>query len=558
LDFMKSATQSRALRLAAGGLVAACLAPCALAQIAPNAGSILQQVQPPPPAVPAPAAPPITVEDGRGSALPATAPFAVQSIRIVGPSTFDAATLHALVADGEGRSLALPQLQERAARITDFYRRQGYPLARAIVPAQIIRDGLVTIEVIEARYGSVVLANRSRVGSGLLQATLAPLHSGELVEQSTMDRALLLLADIPGVQPNAVFKPGARAGTTDLSVAADALPPWSASASVDNHGNHFTGRARAMANLAWANPLGMGDLLSLDALSSGPGLAYGRLAYESVVSGQGTRVGGGYSELRYELGEELAPLDAHGTAKVASAWLRQPLLRGRTAGIYAQLQHDRLRLRDHVDTTLIRSDRDIANTSLTLSGEANDGLQGLNAWSLGGSGGRISIDQAAGGLLESRNFSKANASYSRLQGVGLADALSLSVLGQWTGSNLDSWSKLSVGGPASVRAYEVGVLSGDSGYQATLEFRHAFAEDWYGRWQGLAFVDTAYLKINTSPAPAVSVNTARLSGAGFGLNWAGPDRWRAKTSVAKPIGAEQALLAGRQSTRVWVELAKAF
>jgi hemolysin activation/secretion protein len=104
----------------------------------------------------------------------------------------------------------------------------------------------------------------------------------------------------------------------------------------------------------------------------------------------------------------------------------------------------------------------------------------------------------------------------------------------------------------------VGVLSGDSGYQATLEFRHAFAEDWYGRWQGLAFVDTAYLKINTSPAPAVSVNTARLSGAGFGLNWAGPDRWRAKTSVAKPIGAEQALLAGRQSTRVWVELAKAF
>jgi hemolysin activation/secretion protein len=467
------------------------------------------------------------------------------------------------VADGQGKQLTLAQLDELAARITEYYQRHGQPLSRAIVPAQTVREGVVTLEVLEARYGRVSLDNRSSASNRLLQATLAPLQAGDAVEQAKMDRALLLLSDIPGVLPSAVFKPGERTGSADLTVTTDPAQAVTANLALDNYGNRFTGRTRASAALGWANPLGIGDLLSLNLLSSGSGLNYARAAYEAVLSGQGTRLGGAYSALNYELGEELAPLQANGSSKVSSVWLRQPLLRGRDASVYAQLQYDQLRLRDHLDATTLRNDRTVDNTSVTLSGDASDAYQGINVWSVAWTGGEVDLEDAMARAADAAtagtagSFSKVNASYARLQALGSLSALYLSLSGQWANTNLDSANKLSAGGPYSVRAYETGVLSGDNGYQATVEFRQALPQAGYGRWQATAFVDTAHLEINAQPW-TTSANTARLSGAGLGLNWAGPQLWQAKASVARPIGSVPAALEGRRSTRAWFEIAKAF
>ncbi|PUA19125.1 POTRA domain-containing protein [Glaciimonas sp. PCH181] len=54
---------------------------------------------------------------------------------------FDTAVLHALVADAEGQTMSLSRLDELVARISNYYHSKGYPLARAIVPAQSIVSG---------------------------------------------------------------------------------------------------------------------------------------------------------------------------------------------------------------------------------------------------------------------------------------------------------------------------------------------------------------------------------------------------------------------------------
>ena len=113
---------------------------------------MLEQVQPatlPPPAPPGTG---LVIDSGPGVTLPNTEPFLVQSIRIAGNTLFDTPTLHALVAEAEGQSLTLLQLQERVARLTRYYRDRGYPLSRAIIPQQTIDSGSVLIEIIEARY----------------------------------------------------------------------------------------------------------------------------------------------------------------------------------------------------------------------------------------------------------------------------------------------------------------------------------------------------------------------------------------------------------------------
>jgi len=528
---------------------------------APNAGALLQQVQPVQPASPQPGKTPLRIAPQQASSLPASKPFEVKSIRIAGNTAFSGATLHALVADAEGTTATLPQLEQLAARLTAYYQDHGFPLSRAIVPAQTIADGQVTIQVVEAHYGQVKLQNGSRVGDGLLAATLASLQPGEAIAERGLDRALLLLSDVPGVSVDAVIKPGAGVGAADLEVAIRHSPATFASLVLDNAGSRYIGRARAGITAYLVNPLHRGDVFDASILSTGRGMDYARLGYEFLLGGAGTRAGAAYSRVHYRLQGEVDPLDAYGTADVASAWIKQPLVRGRQANLYAQLEYDAKRLRDRVGVLDSRTDRHLDNWVLSLNGDLRDGLLGggVNAWSLGWTSGRTGFDDADAQAADTASartrgrFSKWNASASRLQRLGGRTTLFLSASGQWADANLDSAEKMSVGGPYSVRAYDVGVLSGDTGYLATLELRHELADG----LQAIAFADSARVTINRRPWTA-SPNAVRLSGAGLGLTWNGAGGWRASLSVAEPVGAEPRLLGAQPSIRAWATAGKSF
>lgn len=533
--------------------------------VTPNAGSILQQVQPVIPPAPASTGTGLTIEQGGGAKLPTSAPFIVQSIQIMGNTLFDTPTLHALVADAQGKSVTLSQLGELAARITGYYQSHGYPLARAIIPAQTIQSGIVRIEIIEARYGKISLDNRSKVNDALLEATLSPLQSGQTIGQTGLDHALLLLSDIPGVGVTATLKPGETVGTSELLVNTTPGPAVSGHVMLDNYGNRYTGRARIGGTVNFINPLHHGDVLSVSGLSSGGGMNYGRIAYESLLNGPGTRMGGAYSALRYALGEPLTSLNAHGTAQVESVWAKHPLVRRRDVNLYGQIQYDRLQLRDHIDASAIRTDRHLENWTVSLTGDARDAfLSGaVSAWSLGWTSGRVGFDDAAAQLADAATaktqggFSKWNANLTRLQSLSPKNGLYLAFSGQWANTNLDPSQKMTAGGPYTVRAYDMGVVSGDTGYLGTIEFRHNLDTAWDGQWQAVAFVDSAHVTVNKNTWVA-GANSATLSGAGVGLNWTGPNQWRAKVYVATRIGGVPTLVAPTASTRAWVELSRGF
>lgn len=541
------------------------LAALAADPVVPGAGAILQQVQPVTPPTPSPSGTGLTIEREDGAKLPTSAPFLVKSIQITGNALFDTPTLQALVADAEGKSLTLSQLNELAARITDYYHSHGYPLARAIIPAQTIQSGIVRIEIIEARYGKISLDNRSRVNDPLLQATLSPLQSGQAIGQTELDHALLLLSDIPGVVVAATLKPGESVGTSDLLVNTTPGPAVSGNMVLDNYGNRYTGRTRIGGTVNLINPLHHGDVLSASGLSSGGGMNYGRIAYESLLNGPGTRMGGAYSALRYSLGEPLASLNAHGTAQVGSLWAKQPLVRSRDVNLYGQIQYDRLKLRDHIDASAIQTDRHLDNWTVSLAGDARDTLLSgaVSTWNLGWTAGRVGFDNAAAQLADAATaetqggFSKWNANLARLQTLSPKTGLYLAFAGQWANTNLDPSQKMTAGEPYTVRAYDTGAVSGDTGYLGTIEFRHNLGTAWQGQWQAVAFVDSAHVTVNKNTWVA-GTNSATLSGVGVGLNWAGADQWTARAYIATPIGSTPVLVASTASTRAWIEIRKGF
>ena len=545
--------------------VATALSAGAANSVAPNAGSILKQIQPVNPPAPSYTGTGLIIEDADRGDSPATTSFLVKSIQLSGNTIFDTATLHALVADAEGKDSSLSQLSEVARRITNYYRGRGYPLTRAIIPAQSIQTGVLQIRIVEARYGKITLDNRSRVNDSILLSTLSSLQGGQAISQNEMNHTLLLLSDVPGIVNTATLKPGESVGTSDMVVDTAATPSPTGTVELDNYGNRYTGDQRLGGAVNFINPLNHGDILSLAGLTSGSDMNYGALTYESLLNGRGTWFGGSVSVLHYKLGNSLESLYSHGTAQVESLWMKQPLVRGQNSNLYGQIQYERKQLDDHIDAAWVRTDRHLDTGSVSLSGDLRNAIlsNSVNSWSIAWIFGQVGFDDTNAQLADSMtaksrgSFSIWAVNFSHLQTLSPTDALYFGLSGQRTNRNLDAAEKLVAGGPYTVRAYATGVISGDTGILATGEFRHTLARVLNGQLQAITFIDSERVTVNHTTWVA-GPNAATLNGAGAGVNWANDKNWHAKITAAVAFGAASNLAGANKSAQAWVEIGKGF
>jgi hemolysin activation/secretion protein len=553
--------------LALACLAVACAplaAPAAPLPGVPNAGQLLQQMQPPATAAPN-TNPGLTISPGANAVSTDTTPIPVKRIELTGNAVFDTATLHALVAESEGKTLTFAQLGALALRIADYYHAHGYPLAQVYLPPQTINDGAVRIAIVEARYGQVEVDNHSRVSTSLLQATLAPLESGAPVEQSALDRSLLLVGDIPGANVRATIGPGQTPGTSDLSVAAEPMPLFGGQVQVDNEGDRYTGRVRGGADLALNNLLHHGDVLAIDALTTGSGMTWGQGSWSAVLNGLGTQAGVSYSALRYRLGDTFEDVDAHGTAHVASAWLTQPFIRSQTLNVSGRLEFDHRQLDDDIEASSLHDERHLNSVTASVILDRGDSWLGggLTRASLGVTQGTLAFDDAQSQAVDAATaatqgaYTVLNASISRLQRLSVATRLYLAFSYQHASHNVDTSEQWLLGGPQTVRGYPVSTLGGSSGYLMTAELRHDFVLPALGPVQGEAFIDSGEVTIEADPWQA-GTNHAHLSGAGVGLDWVGPRKLYAKVQVALPVGATPAVAGPRPSVQLWAQLTKGF
>jgi hemolysin activation/secretion protein len=271
-----------------GLVLALCLSSSAgaIAQVLPNAGSTLRESQQSAPALPMPAtgtiqlpaephAPVSTVDSIR---------FQVQAFRISGNQSIDSALLLPLVQDVTGVERSLGELEAAAERITSYYRKHGYLVARAYIPAQDIQNGVVEIAVLEGHYDKVVLDNQSGFSDAILQRYLTPQQLGETVNDAELERAILLIQDVTQAsQAGGNLQAGAVPGTTDLSVKVGTAPRVYARLEADNYGVRNTGRNRFGGAVQWNNPTGNADRLDARVFSTADGQDYARLGYSIAV-----------------------------------------------------------------------------------------------------------------------------------------------------------------------------------------------------------------------------------------------------------------------------------
>ena len=131
---------------------------------------------------------------------------------------FSEAELLAVTGFRPESELTLAELRGMASKIALHYHTHGYFVAQAYLPAQDIKNGAVTIAVIEGQYGKVSLRNQTKLSDALANGLLDGLNSGDTIAIAPLESRLLLLSDLPGVNVKSTLVPGASVGTSDLIV----------------------------------------------------------------------------------------------------------------------------------------------------------------------------------------------------------------------------------------------------------------------------------------------------------------------------------------------------
>jgi hemolysin activation/secretion protein len=487
--------------------------------------------------------------------------FNLEWIRFQGNKVISSEELIWLVDEFLDQPVEVKDLQKIADKVTNYYKSEGYILTRAYVPPQNIElqdgAGKITIKVHEGRLGRVVINGNKRYKKEMIRNVMKMLSEEGVISADTIERTLLLLMDYPGLRVRATFVPSVEPGYTNvvLDVTEEARVKFGAD--YNNFGSDYVAEHRLGVNFSLNNLSGIGDAFHLKEVF-GPdgggdvidgGMFYGRAIYTIPVLYQGTRLGLAYSYLRYDMGQELAALEATGQSQQANIWLSHPIVRSRNLSWWMEAGFDYKKARNELFGTggFTLYDDDLYIARLSTHVEIVDGWKGRNILN-------ASVYQGlADDVIDSRlegdsQFTKGEFKFSRFQYMADWMTLLLSGTGQVCVERLPSSEQIQIGGAGTVRGYKQSMYSGDSGFYGTAELRVTVWDKW-GKWfsadrertafQLAAFFDIG--KVWLADNYPGEISDAALSGAGLGVRFAFSPYIQCKIDWAKHIDNESSL-----------------
>ena len=524
---------------------------------APDAGQILQQIErdkqiKPIEQLPTPEVAPVD-EDVNADKVK------VKKFKFDGNSAITNEQLEDLLAPLLNREITIKELKTSLDIVANYYRDRGF-LAVASLPEQDITEGLVILNIVEAKFGGVKIEGEygkdyNRVRPSVVERYINGASSqGEVLNQNKLDKGLALLQRLAGFSSGANYQAGSEVGTSELLLKIKDKPLFSGSVLADNSGGRNTGWDKQTAVLSLASPTGFGDTLSLTALQS-RGTDYGSLSYKLPVGSRGLQLGVDASYLEYKF---ILPLEGglapFGRSTAYGLDASYPVFLNRTTNLNAGLHYD-----EKYFTNRTRQDSDVATVndykvsvvSMVLSGNHFDNfLAGAqNSVSIDVGYGKVNMDNSPGdskandksGSNTQGYYGRIKWNLSRNQFITDTISLNLDLSGQTANRNLDSSEKFYLGGMNGVRGYPTSEGSGSDGYLAKLELRKFLPYN----FNVSAFVDSGYVRqyhitstVGGDPLPSeeTSPNAYRLEGYGATVAWNGPFKSVVKLTYATRFG----------------------
>lgn len=518
-----------------------------------DAGALQQQLQrelplPSPAPLPEPQKPEEKKEPSKPKA--GEIQFEVKQFVLEGVKTIPEKDVQNVLKPWTNTPITFDDLQRACDAIVALYRKAGFTV-QAIVPPQKIADGVVRILVTEAKLGKVLIDtpdgavrfSKERAAEYITYAN----PPGDPLNTEALEKALILLNEVPGVFAKSTLEQGDKDGETNVRVLMS--PPkrnWNARGELNNYGSRTTGANQGVVGFNYLNPTGIGDTVGLNAIYS-EGSQYVQGNYSLPVHPSGLRVGVTGTYLNYKNVSNYATNGSTGDAWTTGLSAAYPLIRARGTNLNASLNYDIKSYNNkQLVTNTVQSSYNIKNLSAGLSGNHLDGFLGggITAGSVTVTAGYLDITNRGVannyGIFTPANFTKTSFSLNRNQQASADGSTTLyaSVSGQLASTDLNSAEQFYLGGPYAVRAYPVAQSPGSQGGLATIELRHQFPQ----RVMASIFFDAGvvqqYKNINTYnlvKGLTNANNTYSLMGAGVGANW-NYEGWNLGAMVAWKVG----------------------
>lgn len=182
------------------------------------------------------------------------------------------------------RGVTLGMIEAVADVITRYYREAGFILAKAYIPEQHVRDGVVTLTLLLGELGEVSVNENKRHSNRIIERVFDS-AMGKPVTASGIEERLYLVNDMPGISSRGYFEPGSQVGDTKLNVNVVEEEWYDANVRIDNHGAPGSGEYRLYSDVFLYSPFGLADQLQLGGLASfdPTNSRYGLIRYQTNI-----------------------------------------------------------------------------------------------------------------------------------------------------------------------------------------------------------------------------------------------------------------------------------
>ena len=435
------------------------------------------------------------------------------------------------------RGITLGMIETIADKITRYYRERGFILAKAYIPEQRVRDGIVSLTLLLGELSEVEVRNSTLYNDKRISSVFKPVM-GKPVLSSQIEEALFLINDFPGLNVQGFFESGKQVGDTKLNVNARSEKRYDVNLRLDNHGSEQTGEYRFYAEGLFHNPLGLADQLrvaGLYALNPSNTL-YGQLRYGLNLFSPRFRLEVGASNNEFVLGqgnsESVDTLQIEGETFLQDVTATYKLKRSRKKNYSLSLSQEEIasEIRLGIFPTVgdIGLDDEISNTHLSFHFDVlQEARRILHQGSIKVSSGEFLLGAEAG---QDESFWSASGDYTFLtfwQPPFMESSTRLIARSQMqvSGSALSSISQFSLGGPTQARGFPVSQFSGDDGFILGLDWllnAPQFSDYTIGNVNlrdmlgPFVFADVAY-GVAKSLTDDVKDSTAKLADVGAGV-----------------------------------------
>jgi hemolysin activation/secretion protein len=437
-----------------------------------------------------PKAPKVTNKTGptRNANARASYNFFLKKIKITGNSVISDKRLMSLVDLGEGRDFNLSMLNDMADEISAFYASEGYLLARAFIPKQEIKDNTAVITIFEGRINKIVVRNNKKLSKKSIAKKFRVVQNQLAIKEKTLERVLLELNEIMGIEVTTVLRRGELPGASDLVLNVTESKPYTVSFDSDNFGSRYTGPDRYGLSMTYANIFTLGDQFAgrwarsefgQDSLWTSS--KFGQYSFTSLytfpINAYGTRMKLNHTFSENELGGSLKSLAAGGTFTAYGLEVSQLVHKSRTASFSARTRLDVKHIENEAQGINTSKDN-LMNVSLGFAGNLSDSFLGRTFYDLNLEMGLRERDTNR--ALVSRKgghgeIFTTQIKLTRLQSAKILNSyFTLKFEGQYNTERALSSYLFGIGGMGSVRGYPLSAFQGDYGYNVSAEYTLPF------------------------------------------------------------------------------------